>query len=199
MDPKLLEILKKAKAIDQKAKQYDSTSSSSLESSVNSRRNNIPSISESIGGSIPMVEAPMTQQPTVSKQLPNVDINSNEYKQRVKGSKLPPEIQRIMLENPIPQPDTPGTFSMSEEMIREINPDYGNKQVNENIQFTPEYNSNQVKKETVKPNTQRAIRKMIAEEIAKALPSIVEKYFDKKMIQENVKALNSLKRTKKPQ
>jgi hypothetical protein len=40
---------------------------------------------------------------------------------------------------------------------------------------------------------------MIAEEIAKALPSIVEKYFDKKMIQENVKMLkvltNKTKRT----
>ena len=35
--------------------------------------------------------------------------------------------------------------------------------------------------------------KMIAEEIAKALPSIVEKYFDKKMIQENINVLKSLK------
>jgi hypothetical protein len=33
---------------------------------------------------------------------------------------------------------------------------------------------------------------MIAEEISKALPSIVEKYFDKKMIQENVKILKTL-------
>ena len=37
------------------------------------------------------------------------------------------------------------------------------------------------------------MRKMIAEEIAKVLPSIVEKYFDKKLIQENVKILKSLK------
>ena len=34
---------------------------------------------------------------------------------------------------------------------------------------------------------------MIAEEIAKVLPSIVEKYFDKKMIQENVNIWKSLR------
>jgi hypothetical protein len=39
---------------------------------------------------------------------------------------------------------------------------------------------------------ENVIRQMIAEEISKALPSIVEKYFDKKMIQENVKILKTL-------
>jgi hypothetical protein len=39
---------------------------------------------------------------------------------------------------------------------------------------------------------------MIAEEIAKALPSIVEKYFDKKMIKENIEVLKALKVKKRP-
>lgn len=199
MDPKLLEILKKAKAIDQKAKQYDSVDKTVLESNVNARKNsnNIPNISEGMGDYIPT-----TQQPT-TRQMPKVDVNSEAYKQRVKSSKLPPEIQRVMLENPIPQPDSPGTFSMSEELIREINPNYGGGQINEanyGISETVE-NSNQMlsKEPTQQSFDTHSIRKMIAEEIAKALPSIVEKYFDKKMIQENVKALNALNRKKRPQ
>jgi hypothetical protein len=38
---------------------------------------------------------------------------------------------------------------------------------------------------------------MIAEEIAKALPSIIEKYFDKKMIQENINLLKKIKGVKR--
>lgn len=199
MDPKLLEILKKAKAIDQKAKQYDSVDKTVLESNVNARKlnNNTTNIPEGMGDYIPT-----TQQPT-TRQMPKVDVNSETYKQRVKSSKLPPEIQRVMLENPIPQPDSPGTFSMSEELIREINPNYGGEQINEvnyGISETVENSSQMLNKvPTQQSFDARTVRKMIAEEIAKALPSIVEKYFDKKMIQENVKALNALNRKKRPQ
>jgi hypothetical protein len=90
-----------------------------------------------------------------------------------------------MLDNPIQQADSPGTFSMSEEMIREVNPNYGKQVVNE-FTITPPSPSNSSVDESM-------MRKMIAEEIAKALPTIVEKYFDKKMIQENIEVLKSLK------
>ena len=100
----------------------------------------------------------------------------------MKESKLPPEIQRAMLDNPIQQPDMPGTFSMNEETIKEINPNYG-----DTITETPIPSTNN-------PTLDNGhIRKMIAEEIAKVLPSIVEKYFDRKMIQENVNIWKSLR------
>ena len=200
MDQKLLEILKKAKAVDQRAKQYDITDKSVLENNINSRKNNsMPSISEGTSQELPT----MMEQSPVSKPMPKVDVNSEAYKQRVKSSKLPPEIQKLMLESPIPQADSPGTFSMSEEMIKEINPNYSGGYVNETQQNLSEMPTNHTQVEMVKGPTQQGfdghvIRKMIAEEIAKALPSIVEKYFDKKMIQENVKALNALRRKKTP-
>jgi len=186
MDPKLLEILKKAKAVDERAKKFDSTDPKVLESNINSRKVSTPAMNESFVG----VES--VQQMPVSKPMPKVDVNSETYRQRVKESKLPPEIQRVMLENPIQQPDPVGTFSMDEELIKEINPNYGQQTVNEVRQSV----------EMVKGPTQQGfdahvIKKMIAEEIARALPSIVEKYFDKKLIQENVNMLKSLKAKRK--
>ena len=111
MNPKLLEVLKKAKAIDQKAKQFDSTDTSILEANVQSRTQNIPQPS---GGM--MTEQPMSA-PT-NRPQPKVDVNSDVYRDRVKESGLPPEIMKAMLDNPIQQPDAPGTFSMNEESKR---------------------------------------------------------------------------------
>lgn len=189
MDARLKVILQKAKAIDERAKKYDNVDASVLESNVSNRQ---PSLSESVE--------------PAKKMIKSVDVGSDVYKQRVKESKLPPEIQRAMLENPIPQPDAPGTFSLADDDIKEINPNYGSKQtVNESYYSEDDeidFFENRPKvtrriSEDVKPNTQTSInesgiRKMIAEEIAKALPNIVEKYFDKKMIQENVKMLKTL-------
>lgn len=186
MDPRLKAILQKAKAIDERAKKYDNVDASILESNVTTRQTMV------------------SESPSVKSVKPNV--GGEDYKQKVKESKLPLEIQRAMLENPIPQPDAPGMFSLDEEEIREINPNYGmSSGINESlyseddeIDFTQ--HRKPVQKRIVEEvNTpkqkginENVIRKMIAEEIAKALPSIVEKYFDKKMIQENVKMLKTL-------
>jgi len=175
MNPKLLEVLKKAKQVDQRAKQFDSTDTATLEANVQSRTQNIPQPS---GGM--MTEQPMS----TPRPQPKIDINSDVYRDRVKESGLPPEIMKAMLDNPIQQPDALGTFSMNEEAIREVNPNYGKNTITEApIPSTP----------TNVGVDNSGIRKMIAEEIAKALPSIVEKYFDKKMIQENINVLKSLK------
>lgn len=179
MDPKLLEILKKAKEVDSRAKKYDKTDTSVLESNVKSRTQT----------------QVVTEQPRPVKQ-PTMDVNNPNYQQRVKESKLPPEIQRLMLENPIPQPDTPGTFSMDEEMIRKINPSYG--QQKQTI-VEEEYIEPVVSRGVSSGINESDIRRMIAEEISKALPSIVEKYFDKKMIQENINLLKSIKVRRKTQ
>jgi hypothetical protein len=185
MDPKLKAILQKAKEIDIKARKYDSVDTSVLENSVNGRINNSGN-----GGTLhdqmgTTQSAVMSE--TTTQVKPNINPDSENYNQRVKESKLPPEIMRAMLDNPIPQPDMPGTFSMDEESIREINPNYGKQQLSETRQPT------QQPKTKTKGINMDVMRKMIAEEIVKALPSIVERYFDKKLIQENVKILKSLK------
>lgn len=186
MDPRLKAILQKAKAIDERAKKYDNVDTSVLETKVSSRQP-LPNVYEQTEPTRP-----------ITKKL---DVGSDVYKQRVKESKLPPEIQRAMLENPIPQPDAVGTFSLDEEDIKQINPNYGNSQdyysEDDEIDFLQQKVVPKRIVEEVKPIVQKGfdynvIKKMIAEEIAKALPTIVEKYFDKKMIQENVKVLKSL-------
>ncbi len=180
MNPKLLEVLKKAKAVDQRAGQLGTSS----------KTNVTPSLSDSISQTpnTMVTEQPMsmpTMELLTNKPQPKVDVNSQAYKDRVKESGLPPEIMKAMLSNPIEQPDAPGTFSMNEEAIKEVNPNYGKTITEAPIPSGPTKASFTVE------NSQ--IRKMIAEEIAKALPSIVEKYFDKKMIQENIEVLKALK------
>lgn len=185
MDSKLMEILKKAKEVDSRAKKFDKTDTSVLESNINERAkvqiNNEPPTQ--------VLESKPTPQPTINPNDPN-------YKQKVKESKLPPEIQRLMLENPITPPDTPGTFSMDEEMIREINPSYGQQK---QTVVEEEYIEPVVSRGVSSGINESDIRRMIAEEISKALPSIVEKYFDKKMIQENINLLKSIKVRRKTQ
>ena len=191
MNPKLLEVLKKAKQVDQRAKKFDSTDSATLEANINSRKTT-PTMSESVGNTNMISQQQMmVEQPTqVSRPQPMVDVNSDTYKQRVKESKLPPEIMQAMLDNPIQQPDSPGTFSMDEEMIKQVNPNYGKKVINETSKnFNEEFTQTQ-KNYSIDENL---IRKMIAEEITKALPSIVENYFDKKIIKENIEVLKAIK------
>jgi len=84
----------------------------------------------------------------------------------------------------------PGTFSMNEETIKEINPNYGAQDIN---QVPTSFNEGATPKQNNHSVNNGQIRKMIAEEIAKVLPSIVEKYFDRKMIQENVNIWKSLR------
>jgi hypothetical protein len=185
MDPRLKAILQKAKAIDERARQFDKTDMAILESNVTSRQ---ASLSEEINE-------------PVRNSAPKVAVGSDMYKQRVKESKLPPEIQRAMLENPIPQPDAVGTFSLDDEDIKEINPKYGSIK-EEYYSDEDEFDYMEQKRHIVEQKkpvaknsstlNENVIRQMIAEEISKALPNIVEKYFDKKMIQENVKILKTL-------
>lgn len=179
MNQKLLEVLKKAKQVDQRARGIDSTDVSGLASKYGQNVSSNELVSEQPMGT------PTTDIQT-NRPQPKIDVNSDVYKDRVKESGLPPEIMRAMLDNPIQQPDAPGTFSMNEEDIKAINPNYGKQTITEAP--TPSTPT----KAGVSVDSGE-IRKMIAEEIVKALPSIVEKYFDKKMIQENINVLKSLK------
>jgi hypothetical protein len=181
MNPKLTEILKKAKAVDQRANQIGNQTigstqkmSPTLTETMSTQQTITPTLTETM--SLP-----------TNRPQPKIDVNSDTYRQRVSESNLPPEIRKAMLDNPIQQADSPGTFSMDEESIREINPSYGKETITE-VEIPSTTNTS---------IDNGGIRKMIAEEIAKALPGIVEKYFDKKMIQENIRTLKSLRITKK--
>ena len=94
MNPKLLEVLKKAKAVDQRAGQLGTSS----------KTNVTPSLSDSISQTpnTMVTEQPMsmpTMELPTNKPKPKVDVNSQAYKDRVKESGLPPEIMKAMLNN----------------------------------------------------------------------------------------------------
>ncbi len=63
--------------------------------------------------------------------------------------------------------------------------------------MTEQRHSPRANKQETNISSNGNIRGMIAEEIAKALPSIIEKYFDKKMIQENINLLKKIKGVKR--
>ncbi len=180
MDPRLKSILQKAKAIDQAARKYDTVDHTVLEQRVNSKTNSAGLMDQVVGGSTP------SYQP--------IDVYSENYKEKVSTSKLPPEIQRAMMENPIPQASM--VDQLTEEDIRDINPQAYSEEDEWDIQ---ERSKNVVTKkrkvieESITPKsegiTTSQVRKMIAEEIAKALPGIIENYFDKKVIQENMRIM----------
>lgn len=123
------------------------------------------------------------------------------YRSSVENSKLPEAIRLAMLENPIPQPS--GVTDVDEDFIRQINPNYGQqpqaRMITESVYN--EEDESDFYEHPIQPNIKQReiprtqphvqenvgdIRKMIAEEIAKALPSIIEQYFDKRLIKENV-------------
>jgi hypothetical protein len=187
MDPRLKAILQKAKQVDQAARKYDTVDHTVLEQRVNSKTNSSGLLDQVVGN-------------TPSTSYKPVDVYSEDYKQKVTSSKLPPEIQKLMMENPIPQSSM--IDSLTEDDIRDINPQAYSEEDEWDMQVRSKdvvTKKNRVVEniEMVKGPTQQGfdghvIRKMIAEEIAKALPGIVENYFDKKMIQENVKILKTL-------
>ena len=175
MDPKLKAILQKAKQIDKAASKYDTTSSKT-------------------SASASLFDQMSTTQEVEPVNL--IDANSPQYQEQVKQSNLPPEIQKAMMESPIPQQSMMGEFD--EQDIKDLNPGY-----DENMGYdfmTEQRHAPRVKQENnVSSNvvSNGSIKKMIAEEIAKALPSIIEKYFDKKMIQENINLLKKIKGVKR--
>lgn len=183
----------KAKAIDQAAKKFDTVPADVLESRVSSR-------TSSGGGLLDEVDRVSGQSSGSYRPL---DVTAPDYTDKVNNSKLPPEIQKAMRENPIPQPNM--VEQITEDDIRDLNPgayseddeyDLDPKRIKHQTTRRPVTEQKQtvemVKGPTQKGFDQHVLRKMIAEEIAKALPGIVESYFDKKVIQENTRIMKNL-------
>jgi hypothetical protein len=197
MNPQLLEILKKAKAVDKAAQKFDNGAP---------KRSQSAGLMNEIDGTklISAEEAGMshsggnmmnnsTQSFTVKK-----DVQSEGYKKAVTGSKLPPAIQKAMLENPIPQPDM--GFDVDEESIRELRGDvredngpYYNEEDEVDMYEKPVRRQEVQKKRVIREEVsepinidEKYLRKLIASELTKALPKIIEHYFDNRLVKENV-------------
>ena len=142
-------------------------------------------------GSSGMVEEGYTA-PVIKKNVGTEDYNS-----AVKNSKLPPAIQKAMLENPIPQPSDTG-FDVDEEAIRALREEKNIPSYNEDDESdmykNPVRRSETQKKRPINENIpqevvnidEKYLRKLIASELTKALPKIIENYFDSRLVKENV-------------
>lgn len=182
MNPQLLEILKRAKAIDKAAEKYDSSAT---------KKSTTSGLISSMGNS-GIVEEGYTAPVNIKKNVGTEDYNS-----AVKNSKLPPAIQKAMLENPIPQPSDTG-FDVDEEAIRALREEKNIPSYNEDDESdmykNPVRRSETQKKRPINENNsqevvkidEKYLRKLIASELTKALPNIIENYFDSRLVKENV-------------
>ena len=238
MDPKLAAILKKAKAVDTATAQKNGESrrpTRQRQAPVNRDYFDEPEVEYLHEGQVPNHAAPSSggggglfdqmgvssgggpSGPTSVPLAERMDVNSDAYSTSVENSNLPPAIMKAMLESPIPMGDSMGGTGVSEEFIKEINPNMGRTQVPELPQIKEEqydaydenderdYYSHPIQEQPrareiprTQPRTQprqvvehtevgaSEIRTMIAQEIAKALPKVIEQYFDKRVLKENV-------------
>lgn len=182
MNPQLLEILKKAKAIDKAAEKYDSSAT---------KKSTTTGLMDMVGASSGMMEEGYSAPVNIKKE-----VGTDNYNQAVKNSKLPPAIQKAMLENPIPQPS--GTdFDVDEEAIKALRENDGpSYQEDDEIDMykKPIRRAETQKKRPINENVssevvnidEKYLRKLIASELTKALPKIIENYFDSRLVKENV-------------
>ncbi len=182
MDPKLLEILKKAKAIDKAAEKYDTGAV---------KKSNTYGLMESMGSSPTMIDENYSQQKITDIKK---NIGTETYNQSVKNSKLPPAIQRAMLENPIPQGSLDVGTDVDEEAIKALREDSYREEDETDMYQKPVRRNSTPKRTPINENIseptvsvdERYLRKLIASEITKALPKIIENYFDNRLVKENV-------------
>jgi hypothetical protein len=221
MDPKLMAILQKAKAVDMAtATKTGEVRAPSKQTPVSRDYFDEPEVeylSEAPTQSAPSGGSGLFDQmgvssggndggPSSAPLADRMDVNSNMYNENVNNSKLPESIRKAMLENPIPMGDN-GT-GVSVDDIKRFNPNGGQQNPTPQPK-QPSYSENDEKEyynhpieptpqPREIPNTQKRnireqsefgesdIRKMIAQEIAKALPIVIEQYFDKRVLKENV-------------
>ena len=181
MNPQMIEILKRAKQIDKAARKFDNGAPKKSQSN---------GLMDQIGG--------YDNSPMMTESTPSIknDVGTESYNQRVTNSKLPPAIQKAMLENPIPQPDFVSVDQEAIRQLREVDEPVNTYSENDEVDMyeKPVRRQETQKKrpisETIETKTvdinESYLRKLIASEISKALPNIVEDYFDKRLVKENV-------------
>jgi hypothetical protein len=180
MNEKLLEILKKSKQVEARTNaQYGKVGGPKTKSG-GGLFDDIPGVEEnSYMGA---------QQSYITEQ------NEQNYEQAVKKSKLPPAIVEAMLKTPINhQQSVPKEFVDELRSIETAEPEYYNED-DEDVEFKKVQKSNKTNRHIPTPTgvSEDQIRVMIAQEISKALPKILENYFDKKIIKENTRLMKAL-------
>jgi hypothetical protein len=226
MDPKLLAILKKSKAVEAKTNAVygesggPNTHGGSKIRSAGGLMDQIGGIDgtalltaeeagvSSGGGGNMMME---TSAPATKR----LDSTNPMYEERVKNSGLPSAVAEAMLKTPIPQPSFGGAgVNVTEDDIRELNPNYGKVMVEDEDPYyysdedehdlteqrhVPTRREPKTRRTQVNPKqvggsgiSEKQLKRMIAEEIARVLPNVVEKYFDNKIIKENTRLMKVL-------
>lgn len=198
MNPQLLEILKKAKAVDKAAQKFDNGAPKKSHSAgLLNEIDGTKLISAEEAGMMGHSGGNMmnsSQSFTVKK-----DVQSEGYKSAVTNSNLPPAIRKAMLENPIPQPDM--GFDVDEDAIRELrgtpirenNEPFYSEEDEIDMYEKPVRRQETQKKRVIREEVsepinidEKYLRKLIASELTKALPKIIEHYFDSRLVKENV-------------
>jgi hypothetical protein len=199
MNPKLAAILKKSKAIDKAARAFDTDPLPE----GNSRRT--PSRRKSSGGGLYDDIGNHGGQALMEGVAPNerADVESEMYNDNVMNSGLPPEIQKAMISNPIPQPSS--VVSMDQDMVNEIR---GEEEFyNEDDGYdVPEKLERRPKRQVIREEqsmggnvSPELIRSIVNEEIKKilpkVLPKVVEHYLQKGLLKESMDILKNVKTT----
>lgn len=223
MDPKLLEILKRSKAVEAKTNAVYGESGGP-NTHGGSKIRSAGGLMDQIG-SIDGTQLVTAEEAGVSNSgnavmessvpaAQRVDATDPRYEDRVKNSGLPSAVAEAMLKNPIPQGSIHGgSVDITEDDIRELNPGRINTidedpnvySDDDEYDFMTEQRHTPTKKQPrtrqpqVNPKqmgiggvSEKQVKKMIAEEIARVLPKVVEKYFDNKVIKENTRLMKVL-------
>lgn len=201
MDPKLLAILKKSKAVEQATNQiYGGTGSGGEKR----KPTNGGGLYDQLDGT-GLLTAEQAGMGTTVSAVERADVTSDNYTTLVTNSKLPAAIAQAMIKNPIPQPNM--VSSVDEDTIRELNPNYGKKEVYEEYSEEDEHDYLTEQRHETKPVRQQSvvrqtsgisegqIRKLIAKEIARVLPKVVENYFDRELVKENTRVMKYMIKT----
>lgn len=176
MSPQMIEILKRAKKIDKAAEKFDTGISKKSNTSGLMDTMGVNSMGE--GYSRPVIN----------------DVGTEDYNSRVKSSKLPPAIQKAMLENPIPQSDFVGVDENAIKELRGIDKELSYNETDEIDMYEKPVRRSETKRKSINEEfstepfniDESYLRKLIASEISKALPKIIENYFESRLVKENV-------------
>jgi hypothetical protein len=168
MSSKLAEILSRSKAVMQKTEmEYGSTSNKQFSESENFlyEEKEIPNLTENFIKSRGGVTSSVSPQ-------------NGKYR-NIEKSKMPDFIKKAMIENPIEIPETPyHTFELDD--VPEL--------INNNRSFVTEekVNPKKITENTNSNLNENMIRKIVREEMEDLVRSIIDEYFDKSLVTEDI-------------
>lgn len=166
---RLKEILSRSKAVMQITEQnHGSTSNGSQSNEYSSEEKEIPNLTENFI---------RENQRTSSSSVAPVN---GKYR-NINKSKMPEAIKRAMIDNPIDIPESPyHTFELEDVPELLVNEQRTNIQPKKTNKVS---NVNETVKSTI---NESSIRKIVREEIESVVRTVVEEYFDKSLVTEDI-------------